>query len=70
MHKGRGKLLQSDSSGTKDWGIDRGTDEDRERFGVKSRAEDRGGKGGMKKKQQQKRKTETFYIACSTTHWS
>lgn len=38
MHKGRGKTLQSDSCGAKEWGIDRGTDKDRERIGVKSRA--------------------------------
>lgn len=41
MHKGRGKTLQSDSCGAKEWGIDRGTDKGRERVGVKSRAGER-----------------------------
>lgn len=40
MHKGRGKTLQSDSCGAKEWGIDRGTDKEK-KVGVKSRAGER-----------------------------
>lgn len=44
LHKRRGKTLQSDSCGAKEWGIDRGTDKDR--AGVKSRAGERQWKKG------------------------
>lgn len=44
LHKRRGKTLQSDSCGAKEWGIDRGTDKDR--AGVKSRAGERQRKKG------------------------
>ena len=41
MYKGRGNVLQSDSCGAKEWGIDREMDKDKERVGVKSRARER-----------------------------
>ena len=50
LHKGRGKTLQSDSCGAKEWGTDRGTDKDREKVRVKSRA----GKKCRKKEKKQR----------------
>lgn len=40
LHKGRGKTLQSDSCGAKEWGKDRGTDKETKSQGkVKGRRE-------------------------------
>lgn len=66
MHKGRGKTLQSDSYGAKEWGIDRGTDKEKERKSwgkVKGRRE--GKKESNEKRQMtvSKDKKGTFYVS-------
>lgn len=69
MYKGRGNVLQSDSCGAKEWGIDREMDKDKERVGVKSRAgeRDRAKEKSNEKRKKEGTKRQDFEFLCSTT---
>lgn len=69
MHKGRGKTLQSDSCGAKEWGIDRGTDKDRKksRGKVKGRRERKRERSNETDMTGSKERREGGFLCCTST---